>query len=301
VAQRVKLLEREIGAKLLCRSGRTVSPTEAGTALVERSRSFLRELRNLKAVASDAVLAGELRVGTIPTAVTGLLPSILSCLAKAYPQVKVHVVPGTSGDLYVKVLGEDLDAAIITQPYFAFPKTCNWQVLREEPLIVLASASMPASDPHTLLAREPFIRYSRDQWCGRLVDTYLRQARIRPQERFKLDALDAIAVLVNQGLGVSLVPDWAPPWPEGLVLTRLSLPDQSRVRRIVLLWTRASTRKRLIHALLKQARIALALPGADMAHDDVLTSAHETLNRRETGSCRASAGNSRAAVGGRGA
>jgi hypothetical protein len=28
------------------------------------------------------------------------------------------------------------------------------------------------------------------------------------------DALDAIAVLVDRGLGVSILPDWAPPWPE---------------------------------------------------------------------------------------
>ena len=78
-----------------------------------------------------------------------------------------------------KVLSEDLDAAIIIQPYFVVPKTCGWRVLREEPLVVLAPASMMTSEPHILLARELYIRYSRDQWCGHLIDA-----------RFKLDALD---------------------------------------------------------------------------------------------------------------
>ena len=49
-------------------------------------------------------------------------------------------------------------------------------------------------------------------------------AGIVPQERFELNALNAIAVMVDRGLGVSLVPDWARPWPEGLNLVRLPLP-----------------------------------------------------------------------------
>jgi hypothetical protein len=40
-----------------------------------------------------------------------------------------------------------------------------------------------------------------------MVDRYLRQTGIRPRERFELDALEAVAVMVDRGLGVSLVPD----------------------------------------------------------------------------------------------
>ena len=46
-----------------------------------------------------------------------------------------------------------------------------------------------------------------------------------PRERFELNALNAIAVMVDRGLGVSLVPDWARPWPEGLRLVRMPLPE----------------------------------------------------------------------------
>jgi hypothetical protein len=67
-----------------------------------------------------------------------------------------------------------------------------------------------------------------------------------PRERFELAGLEAVATLVDQGLGVALVPDWAPPWPEGLSLAKLPVPDRSFVRRIGLIWTRDSVRVRLV-------------------------------------------------------
>ena len=75
-----------------------------------------------------------------------------------------------------------------------------------------------------------------------------------PRERFELNALNAIAVMVDRGLGVSLVPDWAKPWPEGLRLVRLPLPLPSEPRRIGIVWSRSSVRERMVHALLDESR-----------------------------------------------
>src|SRR5439155_646313 len=104
---------------------------------------------------------------------------------------------------------------------------------------------------------EPFIRLDRNLHAGRLVDAYLRKAGIQPRELFELDGIEAIAVMVDRGLGVAILPDWAPPWPEGLSLAKLPLPDRTFTRRIGLLWTRASLRVGLIHAFLEQAERAL--------------------------------------------
>src|SRR5207302_3682742 len=90
-------------------------------------------------------------------------------------------------------------------------------------------------------------------WPGRLVDDYLRKVRIRPQELFETDKVEAIAVMVDRGLGVSLLPDWAPPWPEGLSLAKLPVPGgRSFARRIGLIWPRASLRLRLVKVFLEQ-------------------------------------------------
>jgi DNA-binding transcriptional LysR family regulator len=183
-------------------------------------------------------------------------------MEKAYPEIDVRIARGTSAQLYRRLLdGDDLDAAIIAQPPFAAPKSYDWRLLREEPLIVLTRAPAPSRKPHAILASEPFIRLtrgSRGSWEGRLIDGYLRKAGIRPRERFEIDSIDAIAVMVDRGLGVSLLPDWARPASDSLALARIALPDRSFSRRIGLIWPRASLRLRLIQAFLEQALVAQA-------------------------------------------
>jgi len=260
VAQRIRALVSEIGARLLFRSGRTVRPTKSGAAILVHARDFLGRIRDLKSIAANDTPSGELRVGAIQTAKAGLLPDILSGMAKKYPQVEIHIVGGTPMPLYAKVLSGELDAAMIVKPPFPIPKACDWRVLRKEPLIVLTPASASIRDPHVTLNSEPLIRLDRTTWGGRLVDGYLRHAHIRPKERFELDGLEAIAIMVDRGLGVSLVPDWSPPWPEGLSLRKLPVPDDRFTRHIGLLWTRASLRAGLVHAFLEVAETTL-VPG----------------------------------------
>lgn len=249
VTQRIRTLEREIGAVLVSRSGRTVRATEAGSAILPEAQSLLRGVRDLRALANRRDTAGELGLGAISSALTGILPPILSGLARHYPLMTLHIHPGTSVELYRKVTEGELDAAVIVEPQFALPKTCGWTTWREEPLVVLAPRALEEGDPHRLLATEPFIRYDRQQWGGRLADSYLQAAGISPHDRYELDSLDAIAVLVDRRLGVSLVPDWAPPWPEGLALRKIGLPGSSQKRRIGVLWRRASACIRLVEAL----------------------------------------------------
>jgi DNA-binding transcriptional LysR family regulator len=107
------------------------------------------------------------------------------------------------------------------------------------------------------LSREPFIRYDRHHWGGRLTDSYLKQENIFPRERFELDALDAIAVLVARGLGVSLVPDWAPPWPADLRINKVPVHAPAYMRRIGLCWMRDSVNLGLVQLFREQARSLL--------------------------------------------
>jgi DNA-binding transcriptional LysR family regulator len=266
VAQQIRTLERQLGTPLIARAGRTVSVTEAGARILERARKLLRDSEDLRAIANDDGAAGELRLGAGTTALTGVLPDILAGLVARFPQISVYIKPGYSADLYRAVESGELDAAVVLEAPFVLHKTCGWQLLREEPLVVLAPASMAGRDPHELLATEPLIRYDRNQWGGRKADEYLRSANITPRERFELNALNAIAVMVDRGLGVSLVPDWARPWPEGLELVRIPLPHPSEPRRIGVVWSRSSVRGRLVNAFLDEARRGLGVAEFKPAH-----------------------------------
>lgn len=246
VAQRIRTLETELGAPLLTRAGRTVRPTECGLAILTQATRLAREARELRSLARADTLAGELRLGAVSTAITGLLPDVLAALAANAPHVDVYIMPGTSVDLYGKVQSGEVHAALMVQPPFALPKALKWMQVREERLVVIAPSQLPIDHPNRVLTSQPLIRYDRNNWGGRLADAYLRRHRIRPHERFELDALDAIAVLVARGLGVSLVPDWAPPWPAGLELVKAPVEAPDLTRRLGLLQVRNTAHDRLI-------------------------------------------------------
>jgi DNA-binding transcriptional LysR family regulator len=78
VAQRIQALETEIGISLLARSGRTVHPATAAVAVLERARTIQREIRDLKSVAASGILSGELRLGVVPSMLTGFVPDVLA-------------------------------------------------------------------------------------------------------------------------------------------------------------------------------------------------------------------------------
>ncbi len=256
VAQQIRTLERELGAPLIARAGRTVSLTEEGSRILQRARDLLRDVADMRSIANDSEVSGELRLGACPTALAGMLPDILARMVDKFPQINVFIRPGYSAELYRAVEAGELDAALVLQAPYILPKTCDWQLLREEPLVMIAPARMAGRDPHDLLRTEPLIRYDRNQWGGRVADEYLRAAGIVPRERFELNGLNAIAVMVDRGLGVSLVPDWARPWPEGLELVRIPLPLPSEPRRIGMVWSRSSVRIRLVTVLLQESRAA---------------------------------------------
>lgn len=252
VVQRIKALENEIGQPLVRRSGHSMQPTTAGAAIIPDIRRLLEVEGDVKAAASADLEVGLLRIGVIHSALTGLLPDLLVALKENRPGIELYVLPGMSSDLYAGVVEGTLDAAIVVQPYFALPKTLEWALLREEQLLLVTPSTVTANDPRRILKREPFIRYDRNHWGGRIVDQYLRKISLRPREQYELDSLEAITILVSRGLGVSLIPDWLPPWPERTNLRRLDVTG-SPTRNIGILWPQRSARLPLTKALVAEA------------------------------------------------
>ncbi|WP_118180460.1 LysR family transcriptional regulator [Paraburkholderia phosphatilytica] len=254
VAQRVKMLEEELGAKLVRRNGRTVGTTEAGERILDRARAVLHDIRDLKSDLVDtAVLAGQLRLGGTPSMMTGLIPDALAQMLARHPQIDIWLEPANSVELYRKVIHGELDAAVLVHPLTDLPKSCDWHTFREEPLVLLTPATMQVDDVHRAIETEPFVRYDRNAVGGQLADAYLRQHSLQPRQRCELDGLDAIAVLVDRGLGVSLVPDWLGSRFAGLSLTRWPIPHAFPKRAVGLLWNRSSVRIRLVRAFLEAA------------------------------------------------
>lgn len=253
VAQRLKALETDVGVPLIVRAGRQVTSTGAGAALLGPAKRILSDVAELQFQARTDQLAGKLSVGCVSTALTGMLPRTLIKLRKAAPQLELVIVPGSSPNLFDQIKAGELDAAIIVQPPFVIPKSMLWRTVHREPLALLASKELSGRAVEDLLITQPFLRYSRNSWGGRLVDSYLRQTGIAPREFVELDALEAIAVMADQGLGVGIVPKWLGPWPDTPNIEVTVLNDLTLRRSVGLLWRRGSPRDALIQALLKSS------------------------------------------------
>ncbi|MBY3043787.1 LysR substrate-binding domain-containing protein [Rhizobium leguminosarum] len=252
VVQRIRALEADVGAVLLRRSGHSTRPTEAGVAILEMARKLIEVTESLKAIATRNEEVGTIRVGVIHSMITGLLPEILTAMKETRPGIMVDVQPGQSVDLYQKVLDGTLDAAILVEPPFAISKEHVWRELRRDRLIVLTSSTEQETDVQTILRQAPFIRYDRKHWGGRTVESYLRREKLSPLDRYELDSLEAIVVLVGRGLGVSLIPDWLPPWPEGLRLRKIAV-DGAPTRNVGVIYRQLSSKDRLVEAFSLEA------------------------------------------------
>src|SRR5262249_7320438 len=85
VAHRIHAVEFELGVALLSRSSRTVTPTEAGAAILRQTRILLKQVRDLGSIATSGQPTGELRLGAISSALSGLLPAVLKRLIQRLP------------------------------------------------------------------------------------------------------------------------------------------------------------------------------------------------------------------------
>ena len=111
LSEAVRRLETRLGVRLLNRTTRSVTPTEAGARLLERLVPALSEV----AAAVDAVngfrdsLTGTLRLN-VPTAVARLiLPAIVEGFLKANPGITIEI---TTEDSFIDVLAAGFDAGI---------------------------------------------------------------------------------------------------------------------------------------------------------------------------------------------
>jgi len=111
LSEALRRLETRLGARLLHRSTRSISLTEAGARLYERVRPSLAEIgAALDAVhAQSDAPAGTLRLNVPANVARTVLPGILPAFLGAHPQVRVEV---TVEDSFVDILASGADAGI---------------------------------------------------------------------------------------------------------------------------------------------------------------------------------------------
>ncbi|WP_447786788.1 LysR family transcriptional regulator [Stenotrophomonas bentonitica] len=111
LSQVIRQLESRLGVRLLNRTTRSVSPTEAGRRLHERIAPMLRDMDQAvaEAVGANARAAGTLRINTLSMAAKKVIAPRLGRFAQAHPEVVLDIV---IDDGLADIAGEGFDAGI---------------------------------------------------------------------------------------------------------------------------------------------------------------------------------------------
>lgn len=107
----VRRLEAQIGVRLLNRTTRSVVPTEAGRALMERLGPAIAEMEAALDVASGFRdrPAGQLRLNVPVSAARLILPDIVPAFLAAYPDIRLEILTDES---FVDIIAAGCDAGI---------------------------------------------------------------------------------------------------------------------------------------------------------------------------------------------
>src|ERR1700760_1995796 len=98
LSQQVLKLEKDLGAKLFDRLGRSVGLTEAGRAFLPHARAILHQMEEARSsVATQSTdVRGSVAVGAIPTIAPYLMPRYPAAFAKRFPDAKLRIVEETT-------------------------------------------------------------------------------------------------------------------------------------------------------------------------------------------------------------
>lgn len=247
ISLQVKALEETLGQRLFDRSHRPPQLTEHGQQLVVEARQIL-SLYDRIFVSNSDLLAGDLVLGAVPTALGSIMPPALAALRTQHPQLAIQVVSGLSEELAAQLRAGNLDASLASEPQH-LAEGLHARPIRQDPLVVIAPLDTKGKGDREVLEKNPFIQFSRRAWAGEQIDRALRERNIAVARAMEIDSLEAIIEMVRHRLGVSVVPLPFGRRPEALGLRALPFGNPPLTRALVLLERNDSPKRRLIAAL----------------------------------------------------
>jgi len=210
-SKRVSDLEARLGVQLFERRARGVEPTEACRALVRHIRSLHASLHALESEVVEFArgIKGHLRIAANSGAIAECLPADLAAFSQAHPQIRISLEDQTSAEVQAAVAEGRADVGIFTPPLLD-NRLQHW-LYREARLAVLVPQD------HELANREA-VNFSDlldfdliGLHAGASAQELMReqaQARGRTlKARLQVRGFDAIAQLVEAGLGVAVLPE----------------------------------------------------------------------------------------------
>lgn len=209
-SKRVSDLEARLGVQLFERRSRGVEPTEACRALVRHIRSLHASLHALESEVVEFArgIKGHLRIAANSGAIAECLPADLVAFSQGHPQIRISLEDLTSAEVQAAVAEGRADAGVFTAPLLD-SRLQTWSY---------ASGRLAVLVPKRhALAEQDSVRFA-DLLDYDLIGLHAgasAQEMMRQQAqalgrtlnaRIQVRGFDAIAQLVEAGLGVAVLP-----------------------------------------------------------------------------------------------
>lgn len=229
-SQAIAQLEAALGGQLLVRERRDVAPTALGEQVLEHARAMLAEWDAIRALADTArgLHAGRVRLATFPSVLATVLPPLLSAFRRRHPGIDVVALEGTDEEVEAWLAQDAVELGVVLNPA---PER-QAVIVGRDAWVVAVPANHPlgrrSSEQGVALselADEPFVLATGG--CSEHGQRLAEQAGVTLSDiRVTVRDLGSAAVLVREGLGVTVLPESA-------------LPEDQRGMRVMQLQPRA--------------------------------------------------------------
>ncbi|EPX76612.1 LysR substrate-binding domain-containing protein [Salipiger mucosus] len=212
LSRQIKQIEDDLGAVLFNRGRRAVSLTQAGERLLERGRTLMRDIDDMKLEVRrlGEGAEGRLRIGFVGSSTFGILPTIVKSFRANFPDVILTLSPMNNAQLYRRLVGREIDVA------FARPALTDAEFrtvqLGDEPLVAATPDSVATARPGRVTLDElrgmNFIlypEYPRPSYADLVLDSCAAHGLDPDRKLFTMDLQTALR-LVAIGEGVCIVP-----------------------------------------------------------------------------------------------
>src|SRR5579862_5063744 len=212
VSHAMKALESDVGCRLLDRTGKKVTLTEAGEALLVRAKRVVNEMRLMREEIEHLGKwgHGHLRFGASTTACQHLIPAVLREFKESYPQCVITIQPGDGPETLELLRANQIDFTISLQP--KHEPQFHFRPLFTDELRFIVSPLHPwvkaGKVVQAEIARQNYILYDKASFTFRMIDRYFAAAGIALHTSIELGSMEAIKELVKAGLGVSIFAPW---------------------------------------------------------------------------------------------
>lgn len=120
LSMQIKKLEEELGVLIFDRSCQPVIPTDIGERIIEQARNVIHEAMKIEDIIDTGrnEIAGDFRIGVIPTVAPYLLPLFIEKLMKHYPRLHLVIDEIQTHQIISKLRSEEIDAGILATPLY---------------------------------------------------------------------------------------------------------------------------------------------------------------------------------------